>query len=273
MTPVADAVRAVVRLLVTGAAAGVSEVGALDVSRRAAASIIHVTGVCPGALGVLPADGLHSGANRLPIAVVTTLSRSRGPAALVAFCWFSVAGTPTSDAAAVIATGDVTAGPATGVMASFNARAGLDCGVALGGAAALEVVLTELFVGGVVWAGGEAASPGRALCFRRLVCVVEPPTSLADELLWAVLVCRGLTGGETVDDRSSAFAEPFGSGESDGAELVGGLAVESAGSAPAIPAAPKTTVTNPTIAPTRTAMSRDGSLTSTTAIPGVSLVN
>jgi hypothetical protein len=68
--------------LVTPDAAVLSDVAALEVSRRAAASIIQVTGVPAGELGEVPADGLHGGASRLPIAVVTTVSTSRGAAVL-----------------------------------------------------------------------------------------------------------------------------------------------------------------------------------------------
>jgi hypothetical protein len=148
-----------------------------------------VTGVSAGAVGVLPADALHSGPNRLPIAVVTTVSRSRGSAALVAFeGWTSAAGTPTTDVAAVVATDDVTAGTATGV--ALGAPAGLDCDAAPGDTAALEADLTEVSVAEVEWAGGEAVSAGKTLCFgRRLDRAVDSSTSLADELTWPVPVC------------------------------------------------------------------------------------
>jgi hypothetical protein len=75
-----------------------------------------------------------------------------------------------------------------------------------------------------------------------------------------------------VDVESPQWADPFDSDESDEAELVGDLDPASLTSAPAAPAAPKTTATSPNIAPTRTAMSRDGNDASTIAIPGVLLV-
>lgn len=183
-----------VRLLVSEAAAGLSEVDALDVSRRAAASIIQETGVSAGAVGVLPAAARHNGANSLPITVVTTLSRSRGAATLVAVeGWAVAAGAPNTDVAAVVATDAVTAGTATDVAASLGAPAGSDRDVEPGATAALDVGLTDVSVAEGEWARDEAPSPGETLCFgRRLVGVVESSSSLADELVCAAPVCSGL---------------------------------------------------------------------------------
>ncbi|GAC1396934.1 MAG: hypothetical protein NVSMB60_06440 [Mycobacterium sp.] len=155
---------------------------------------------------------------------------------------------------AVVAAADVTAGTAAGVAAPLGAPAGSDCDAAPGRRVALEADLTDAPVAEVVWAGDQAASPGNTLCFgRRLVCTVDPSVSLADELVWTVRVCRALPGDDPVDAESSAFASPFGSDESDEAELVGDLDPESPESAAAVLAPPKITATTPTHAPTRTA--------------------
>ena len=122
----------------------------------------------------------------------------------------------------------------------------------------------------VEWAGDQAAPPGAALCFGRL---------LDREGVASVPVRGALTGAASlvtrdgpVDVESPEWADPFDSDESDGAELAGDLDPASPVSAPAAPAAPKTSATSPNIAPTRTAMSRDGDDAGTIAISGLLLV-
>ena len=231
---VGEAVCAVVRLLVTLDAAVLSDVVALEVSRRTAASIIQLTGVSAGEVGVVPADELHSGASRLSIVVVTTVSGCRGAASRM----------PT----------------------------GSDCTAALRRTTAPEAGLTNMSAAEVEWAGDEAAPPGATLCFGRLLDPEE-----ADDVA-SVPVRGALTGAASlvprdgpVDVESPEWAGPFDSDDSDEAELVGDLDLASPASAPAAPAAPKTTATSPSIAPTRTAMSRDGNDASTIAISGVLL--
>jgi hypothetical protein len=78
-----ESAAAVIRPLVTVAAGGLGVAAAPSVSRRAAASITQFTGVSAGTPGELPADGLHNGASKLPIAVVMTLTGSGGAAVAV----------------------------------------------------------------------------------------------------------------------------------------------------------------------------------------------
>ena len=58
----------------TAAAAALSVGAAPNVSRRTAASIIHVSGVSAGAAGVLPANELASAASRREISVGITVA-------------------------------------------------------------------------------------------------------------------------------------------------------------------------------------------------------
>jgi hypothetical protein len=173
--------------------------------------------------------------------------------------------------AAVVATDGVTIAAATGVVASLTPT-GSDCAAALRRTTAPEAGLTDMSGAEVEWAGDEAAPPGAALCLGRLL---DPEG--ADDV--AGVPVRGalpgaalrITGDGPVGVESPEWAGPFDSDESDEAELVGDLDPESPASAPAAPAAPKTTATSPNIAPTRTAMSRDGNDASTIAIPGALL--
>jgi hypothetical protein len=125
-------------------AAVLSVVAAPDVSRRAAASIVQVNGVSAGALGVLPANGLPSGARRFSIAVVTTVTRLGGAAVVdTVGCWSCGAGARTCDVAAVEVADGVTAA-ATGVTATTPT--GPECAAALVRAAVPEVRVPDASV-------------------------------------------------------------------------------------------------------------------------------
>ena len=163
----------VVKLVVTVAAAVLSVAAAPSVSRRAAASIVQVTGESTGVAGALPANGLDSGASRLSIAVAITVPRFSGAAVVDAVgCGSWVAVALTCDAAAVMVGDGVTAATARGVTVSLTTPTGSDCAVALGRAGVLEVWLPDApdtSVAAVARAGDEGASFSAPLRFGRLL--------------------------------------------------------------------------------------------------------
>jgi hypothetical protein len=113
--------------------------------------------VSAGAVGVLPADGLH-GARRFPIAVVTIVTRLRGAAMVdTVGCWSCSAGALTCDVAAVEVADGVTAA-ARGVTASLTEPTGPECAAALGRAAVPEARVPDASVLVVGRSGDEDAA-------------------------------------------------------------------------------------------------------------------
>lgn len=148
----------VARPLVTVLAAVLSFGAAPNFSRRAAASIIQVTGVSAGAAGALPANGL-TGASRLQIAFVITVTGSRGAAVVnTVGCWSCVAGALSCDMAAVMEADGVTAAAVTGVTATLTASTGSGNAAAPGCAAVPEMRVPDASVAAVGRAGDVGAS-------------------------------------------------------------------------------------------------------------------
>lgn len=124
MTTLTESTVAVVWPLDPVVAAALSVDVVPSVSRRAAASITQDTGVSAGAAGALPADGLNSGASRLPMAVMTAVTGSRGAAVPVVTASLSA---PTGSDTGTAAARDCAAVPEVSVPDAFVAAAGGAC--------------------------------------------------------------------------------------------------------------------------------------------------
>ena len=95
-----------------------------SVSRRAAASITQDTGVSAGIAGALPANGLNSGASKLPMAVMTAVTGSRDAAVPVVTASLSA---PTGSDTATAAAPDCAAVPEVSVADAVVAAADGAC--------------------------------------------------------------------------------------------------------------------------------------------------